>query len=145
MFCFLIIVMGGGAVLGFLFSPDSWYTGLVKPFFNPPNTIFAPVWTVLYIMIGVAGWRIWSKMPRSMLMVLWCVQMILNWVWVPIFFGAHNIIAAFFVILLLLFVIVLFIIRAMSRDKIAAYLFIPYGLWVSFASILNGALLMLNT
>lgn len=144
MFCFIIITIGASFILGFLFSPDSWYAGLAKPFFNPPNTIFAPVWTVLYIMIGVAGWWIWIKAPKSILMVLWCVQMILNWLWVPIFFGAHNIIMAFFVILLLFFVIIIFIIRAIPRNKVAAYLFIPYGIWVGFASILNGAILILN-
>ena len=141
---FLLVVIGVGFLLGFLFRPDDFYAGLVKPFFNPPNVVFGPVWTVLYLMIAVAGWRVWRVAPKSIAMLLWGLQMVLNWLWTPIFFMAHNITGALIVILFLLVTILLFIIRAPKHDKIAAWLFIPYALWVGFATILNAAIVILN-
>lgn len=141
---FVVFVVGTGFVIGYLNVPSGWYAGLNKPWFNPPNWIFAPVWTLLYIMVAVAGWRTWQRGPRSAAMALWFVQLALNFVWSPVFFGAHRIGGALAVIVALLAAIIAFIVMAGPRDRIAALLFTPYAAWVAFATLLNGALWYLN-
>jgi benzodiazapine receptor len=143
---FLVAVVGGGALIGLLTGPDGWYRGLTKPWFNPPDRVFGPVWTILYVMIAVAGWRTWirSRVADTRTMTWWFGQMLLNFLWTPVFFTAHRIDLALVVIVLLLASILVFIVRSAGRDRIAALLFVPYALWVSFATILNVALLRLN-
>lgn len=141
---FILLVLGGGTLIGLMTLPGEWYAGLAKPPFNPPNWIFAPVWTLLYIMVAVAGWRTWQRGPRSAAMALWFVQLALNFVWSPVFFGAHRIGGALAVIVALLAAIIAFIVMAGPRDRIAALLFTPYAAWVAFATLLNGALWYLN-
>jgi len=141
---FLVLVIGGGLAIGFLTAPGEWYAGLAKPSFNPPNWIFAPVWTVLYVLIAVAGWRVWQCKPDGWPIRLWWAQLLLNFLWSPIFFAAHQINLALVVILLLLAVILVFIATSWRRDRAAALLFIPYAAWVAFASVLNASILVLN-
>jgi tryptophan-rich sensory protein len=141
---FLVLVLGGGLAIGFLTAPGEWYAGLGKPGFNPPNWLFAPVWTVLYVLIAVAGWRVWRKDASGWPMWLWCAQLLLNLLWSPTFFAAHQIGVAFLVILLLLVSILAFIFTAWRQDRAAAWLFIPYTAWVGFASVLNGSILVMN-
>ena len=141
---FILLVLGGGTLIGLMTLPGEWYAGLAKPPFNPPNWIFAPVWTLLYIMVAVAGWRTWQRGPRSAAMAPWFVQLALNFVWSPVFFGAHRIGGALAVIVALLAAIIAFIVMAGPRDRIAALLFTPYAAWVAFATLLNGALWYLN-
>ena len=141
---FLVLAAGGGLAIGFLTAPGEWYAGLVKPAFNPPNWIFAPVWTALYVLIAVAGWRIFERDRRSWPMKLWWGQLALNFLWSPVFFAAHDIRLAFIVILLLLAAIVAFIGLAWPQDRVAAWLFAAYAAWVSFAAVLNGTILLLN-
>lgn len=143
---FVIAVVGSGALIGTLTGPDGWYRDLAKPTFNPPDWVFGPVWTALYVMIAVAGWRIWHREgaagPR--VMIWWFVQMLLNFLWTPIFFTAHRIDLALIVILFLLAAILVFIARSWHRDRLASLLFVPYAAWVGFATVLNIALLALN-
>lgn len=141
---FILLVLGGGTLIGLMTLPGEWYAGLAKPPFNPPNWIFAPVWTLLYIMVAVAGWRTWQRGPRSAAMALWFVQLALNFVWSPVFFGAHRIGGALAVIVALLAAVIAFIVMAWPRDRIAALLFTPYAAWVAFATLLNGALWYLS-
>jgi translocator protein len=141
---FLVLVLGGGLAIGFLTAPGEWYAGLGKPGFNPPNWLFAPVWMVLYVLIAVAGWRVWRKDASGWPMWLWCAQLLLNFLWLPTFFAAHQIGLAFLVILLLLVSIIAFIFTAWRQDRAAAWLFIPYAAWVGFASVLNGSILVMN-
>jgi benzodiazapine receptor len=141
---FILLVLGGGTLIGLMTLPGEWYAGLAKPPFNPPNWIFAPVWTLLYIMVAVAGWRTWQRGPRSAAMAVWFIQLALNFVWSPVFFGAHRIGGALAVIVALLAAIIAFIVMAWPRDRIAALLFTPYAAWVAFATLLNGALWYLN-
>jgi tryptophan-rich sensory protein len=140
----LVLAVGGGLAIGFLTAPGEWYAGLAKPAFNPPNWIFAPVWTVLYVLIAVAGWRIFKRDRRGWPMTLWWGQLALNFLWSPVFFAAHDIRLAFIVILLLLAAIVAFIGLAWPQDRVAALLFAAYAAWVSFAAVLNGTILLLN-
>jgi len=141
---FLVLVVSGGLVIGFLTVPGAWYAGLAKPAFNPPSWLFAPVWTLLYILIAVAGWRIWWRDGGSLPMKLWSAQLALNFLWSPVFFAAHQTGLALAVILLLLAAILAFIATAWRRDRVAAWLFVPYAAWVAFASLLNVAIFVLN-
>lgn len=141
---FIIFVMGMGWGLGVLTGPDAWYVSLVKPSFNPPDALFAPVWTVLYIMIAMAGWRIWLRARKSLSMFLWGVQMVLNWLWSPVFFLAHQPASALIIIMMALISVLLFIILAKKHDKIASWLFVPYAFWLGFATIVNASIAWLN-
>ena len=141
---FLLLVLGGGIAIGIGTAPGVWYASLAKPSFNPPNWVFGPVWTVLYIMIAIAGSRIWQRDRSSAAMKLWWVQLLLNFLWSPVFFAAHRMGAALGIIILLLLVIIGFVFVSRKVDRVSAALFLPYVAWVGFASVLNGALLYLN-
>jgi len=141
---FLALVVGGGLAIGALTAPDRWYAQLAKPSFNPPGWLFAPVWTLLYVLIAAAGWRIWRGDGRGWAMKLWWTQLILNFAWSPVFFAAHRIGLALLIVLLLLGVILAFIAVASRQDRIAAWLFAPYAAWVAFASLLNASIYLLN-
>ncbi len=141
---FLVLVLGGGLALGGLTMPGAWYAGLAKPSFNPPAWLFGPVWTALYILIAVAGWRVWQRDRAGWPMKLWWAQMALNFLWTPVFFGAHQIGLAFVVILLMVAAILAFIATAWRQDRVAAWLFVPYAAWVAFAAVLNFSIWILN-
>lgn len=141
---FILCVLGTGLVIGALNLPGPWYAALRKPPFHPPDWVFAPVWTILFLMIALAGFRIFEGEPRSPAMKLWALQMVLNFAWSPIFFSLHRIDIALAVIVGLFAAIVTFVLRQWSVDRLAALLFIPYAAWVGFATVLNAALLMLN-
>ncbi len=141
---FLILVVGGGLAIGFLTAPGAWYAGLAKPSFNPPNWLFAPVWTALYVLIAMAGWRTFARDRSGWSMAIWWAQLVLNFLWSPVFFAAHQIGVALGIILLLLAVVLAFIGASWRRDRVAAWLFVPYAAWLGFASALNAAILALN-
>jgi tryptophan-rich sensory protein len=141
---FLLLVVGGGVAIGFLTAPGEWYAGLAKPPFNPPNWVFAPVWTVLYVLIAVAGWRTFERDRSSWPMKLWWAQLVLNFLWSPVFFAAHRIGLALLVILLLLAAILAFLVMSWRQSRVAAWLFAPYAAWVAFAAVLNGSIWLLN-
>ncbi|MEP7174110.1 MAG: TspO/MBR family protein, partial [Aestuariivirga sp.] len=91
LFYFLTLVVGCGLMIGFITAPGVWYAQLVKPTFNPPSWLFAPVWTALYILIAIAGWRTWQRNRAGWPMKLWWAQLLLNFLWSPVFFSAHRI------------------------------------------------------
>jgi benzodiazapine receptor len=141
---FIILVAGGGLIIGYLTAPGDWYAELAKPAFTPPGWLFGPVWTVLYILIAIAGWSVWLRDRGSWPMKLWWSQLTLNFLWSPIFFSAHQIGFALAVILALLAVILAFIAAAWRQDRMGAWLFAPYAVWVAFASVLNASIFALN-
>jgi translocator protein len=142
---FIILVVGVGWLIGATNLPGQWYAGLQKATFNPPNWIFAPTWTALYVMIAIAGWRTYlQEEPSALPMQLWYAQMVLNFIWSPVVFTLHNLALGLALILALLAVIVGFIWVQSSNDRPAAILFIPYAAWVAFASVLNYSLFRLN-
>lgn len=141
---FIALVLGGGIAIGLLTGPDSWYAALAKPSFNPPNWVFGPVWSVLYLMIGVAGWLVWMQARSSAAMTLWWAQLALNFSWSPAFFAMHRIGLALVVIVLMLAAIWAFVAATARRQPLAALLFVPYGLWVAFATLLNASICLLN-
>jgi tryptophan-rich sensory protein len=141
---FLLLTVGGGLLMGSITVTGGWYESLAKPPFNPPNWLFPPVWTALYVLIAIAGWRVWERDRTSAAMKLWWVQLALNLLWTPVYFGAHRIGLAFLVIALLLLVILAFIRDRWTPDRTAAALFLPYAAWVGFATLLNAAIWWLN-
>ncbi|WP_312526225.1 TspO/MBR family protein [Paracoccus sp. (in: a-proteobacteria)] len=124
---FILGVVGIGLIIGYLNVPGAWYASLEKPWFNPPNWIFAPVWTLLYVLIGVVGWRTWFITDKTDLKALWVAQMVLNFLWSPAFFGAQKPILGFIVTLPLLAAIVLFTVRGRKADPASALMFLPYA------------------
>ncbi len=123
-----------------------WYVSLVKPNFNPPNWIFGPVWTVLFLLIGIALYFVWiSKAKNKQTAYLFfALQMIFNIIWSWLFFYFHNPLFAFTEIIFLWILILLNIIYFYKASKASAYLLIPYIFWVSFAVVLNFYILILN-
>jgi benzodiazapine receptor len=126
-----------------------WYPALVKPSFNPPNWIFAPVWSMLYIMMGIAAGLVWDRMESNTeivkkALVFFAVQLALNALWSYLFFGLKNPGLALLEIVILWLMIYETYVQFGKINKIAGYLFIPYLLWVSFAMVLNASIWWLN-
>jgi tryptophan-rich sensory protein len=141
---FLAVVIGVGALIGVSTAPGVWYEQLAKPPFNPPNWLFGPVWSVLYVLIAIAGWRTFLSEPKGLGMKLWVGQMLMNWAWSPTWFTLHLLWPAFAIISGLLALIVLFIANRWTRDRVSALLFVPYAAWVGFAALLNLSIAILN-
>ena len=139
-----------GAIGGWFTSQyvKTWYLTLNKPSFNPPNWIFAPVWTTLYILMGISAYLIWLKRKEvehfSRTAAIYLLQLVLNVMWSFLFFYAHEIGLAFFEIIALLIAIIINARVFYKIDKTAGLLFIPYILWVSFATILTYSIFSLN-
>jgi benzodiazapine receptor len=127
----------------------TWYPTLVKPSFNPPNWIFAPVWSTLYIMIGIAAGLVWDRIESNTTLVkkalvVFAIQLALNALWSYLFFGLHNPMLAGIEIVLLWLMILETYTQFSKINKIAGYLFLPYLAWVSFAMVLNASIWWLN-
>jgi translocator protein len=140
---FILLVLGCGIAIGFACPPGEWYARLAKPSFNPPNWAFVPAWTVLYVLIAVAGWRTWEH-GRAAAFAVWIAQLTVNFAWSPTFFRARWGDLALVLIFTLLALILIFIGLQWDADRVAALLFVPYAVWVAFASALNAAVLKLN-
>jgi benzodiazapine receptor len=146
-----ILVCQGAGVIGSVFTSPAiptWYASLEKPSFNPPNWIFAPVWTLLFLLMGISLYLIWergleNKKVRTAIFIF-SVQLALNIVWSVIFFGLQAPLYAFVEIIILWLAILITIISFYKISKLAAFLLLPYILWVSFASILNFSIMILN-
>lgn len=138
---FIVGVVAIGILIGTQTGPGAWYQGLAKPSFTPPNWLFGPVWTTLYIIIGVVGARAWlHRGDRG----VWALQMILNFAWSPVFFGLQAPREALFIISALIATVVLFIARNWRRDPLSAKLFIPYAAWLTLATSLNIGIVVMN-
>jgi tryptophan-rich sensory protein len=137
--------------IGSLFSRSAipeWYVHLNKPGFTPPNWVFAPAWLILYTLMGIALFLVWRRgiqdrnIKKSV--VLFGAQLLVNGLWSILFFGQHSPIAGFIDIIILWFLIVFTIISFLRISRLAGLLLVPYLLWVSFATVLNGSILILN-
>jgi len=144
LYIFLIVTLSTGAVGSLFTSPaiPTWYAFLNRPAFTPPNWVFAPVWTALYIMMAFAAWRVWRKTGlRSVEMAAFAVQLVLNLGWSVVFFGLHQIGAALIEIVALdVAILVLFF----HRDRMAGLLMLPYLAWTLFATLLTQTFGQLN-
>lgn len=128
-------------------ASTEWYELLNKPDWNPPGWLFGPVWTLLYTVMAFAAWRVWLKLGFSngkFELGVFLVQLILNGFWSQLFFGMQYPGLAFAEIILLLAAIVYTTLLFFRVDKIAGWLMVPYILWVAFATVLNGAIWLMN-
>ncbi|MCX7757888.1 MAG: tryptophan-rich sensory protein [candidate division WOR-3 bacterium] len=138
-------------VLGSFFTRPNiptWYNFLVKPTFAPPNWLFGPVWTGLFLLMGISLYLVWSKgfgnQAVRAAMFIFVIHLIVNILWSAVFFGLRFPLGGFFVIVALWFLIILTMIYFSAVSKLAAFLLIPYLLWTSFASVLNFMIYKLN-
>jgi tryptophan-rich sensory protein len=135
-------LIGGLATINF---KEPWYSQLIKPSFNPPDWIFAPVWTTLYLMMTVAIWFFWHSKNRNMNTIyIYFIHLIFNTTWSIIFFVFHNIFLALIILIILIVLIIILIVRFKRVNLLSTYLMIPYLLWCCYALILNVNLLILN-
>ena len=124
---------------------EPWYSQLLKSNYSPPDWIFAPVWTTLYLMMTLAIWFFWHSKNRDMNTVyIYFIHIVFNTTWSIVFFGMHNILLALIVLLILIYLIILLMIRFKRVNYICSYLMIPYLLWTCYALFLNFNLLILN-
>ena len=146
LFLFLITTFSASFISGittFKFK-EPWYSTLVKPSFNPPDWVFGPVWTILYILMAIAIWNVWIKSKNINLVYLYFIHLFFNTTWSVVFFGFNQIeLALINLIVLILFFVILFR-KYKVVSKLSAYLMIPYFLWCCFAFLLNLNLIMLN-
>jgi tryptophan-rich sensory protein len=146
-----ILICELAGIVGSVFTTPSipgWYAALAKPPFNPPNWVFAPVWTLLYALMGIAAYLVYEKgLKRNEVrkaLTVFAGQLLLNTLWSVVFFGAHMILGGAVIIIILWGLIALSIWLFSRVSKAAAYLLVPYILWVSFATVLNISLYVLN-
>lgn len=125
-------------------SIQGWYQDLEKPSFNPPNFIFPIVWSLLYVMVAIAGWTLWRVDATKQLKIIFIVYTLMNWAWTPLFFGAQQIALGFFWIMIMNLINIIFIIRAWPIVRLSAVLMIPLLVWTLFASLLNYNIWILN-
>ena len=124
---------------------EPWYSQLVKSSYNPPDWIFAPVWTTLYLMMTIAIWLFWHNKNRDMNTIyIYFIHIIFNTTWSIVFFGFHQIFYALLVLLALIFLIIILIVRFKRVNMLSFYLMFPYLLWCCYAIILNYNLIILN-
>lgn len=139
-----LLLVAAAALAGATNAPDAWFSALQKPAFNPPGWVFAPAWTTLYILMAVAAWRVFRKQGFDPAIAAWGVQLAVNAMWTPLFFGLHRIDLALVDILVLDVLVVATIVLFWRRDRIAAWLMMPYLAWIVFATVLTASIRMLN-
>jgi benzodiazapine receptor len=146
----LLIVLAIGFTASMVTRPEiaGWYSTLKKPVFNPPPWLFAPVWTTIYVLIATAAYLVWKHRSRKPAYIIaravYIIQLTLNFSWSIVFFGLHQVLAALIVIILLWVSIVININWFNKYSKVAGWLLWPYLLWVSFATVLNACIYLLN-
>ena len=147
-FILFFIITFSASIIGGLITisfKDPWYSQLVKSNLNPPDWIFAPVWTALYLMMTLAIWFFWHSKNRNLSTVyLYFIHILFNTTWSIVFFGLHQILLALFVLIGLILMIIILMLRFKRVNIVSYYLMIPYLLWCCFALFLNFNLLILN-
>ena len=140
---FALAMIGVGA-FGASFKPGVWYKGLVRPWFTPPDWLFGPVWTVLYILIAIAGYLVWRRGGWSTALAFWLANIVLNGLWSMLMFGQHRIDLALIDIVGMVLTIVGFMVTAYRIDPRATWCFAPYLAWVALATALNFSIWRMN-
>ena len=134
--------IGGFATVSF---KEPWYSQLVKSNYNPPDWVFAPIWTTLYLMMTLAIWFYWHSKNRDINTIyVYFIHIVFNTTWSIVFFGMHQILFALIVLLILIFLIIILILRFKRVNMLSYYLMIPYLLWCCYALVLNFNLFLLN-
>ncbi len=143
---FLALCLAVGVAAGVVTAPAvaEWYPTLNKPSWTPPSWLFAPAWTVLYVMMAVAAWLVWKAGNAKTALILFFAQLLLNFAWSVLFFGAHSPGLGLIDVAAMWLAIAATIFAFAFRSRLAAFLMVPYLCWVSFAAALNAAIFMLN-
>ncbi|WP_420915828.1 tryptophan-rich sensory protein TspO [Oceaniglobus indicus] len=144
LFLVFMATCAAAAATGVLIRPGEWYRDLAKPGWTPPNRAFPVIWTVLYILIAIAAARVADNAGNTMALALWALQITLNAVWTPVFFGLRMMRAGLVVIAALWLAVALTMVAFFQVDMIAGALFLPYLLWVTVAGALNFSVWRLN-
>jgi benzodiazapine receptor len=146
LFLILIITFIASGIGGFVTASfkEPWYSEIVLPSFNPPSWVFAPVWTVLYILMSVAIWRIWIKFSDRKILNIYFYHLLFNATWSIVFFGFHQIELALINLIIILIFVIILIKTYFKKDKLSFFLTVPYLLWVLYALVLNSAITILN-
>ena len=146
LFLLILITFTASAIGSFITSSfkEPWYSGIILPSFNPPSWVFAPVWTLLYIMMSIAIWKIWKNSFDTKILKIYFIHLFFNSTWSIVFFGFHLIGLALINLIVILLFIIFLMKEYLIRDKISFYLMIPYLAWSSYALILNSSIFLLN-
>ena len=146
LFLILIITFIASGIGGFVTASfkEPWYSEITLPSFNPPSWVFAPVWTVLYILMSVAIWRIWIKFSDRKILNIYFYHLLFNATWSIVFFGFHQIELALINLIIILIFVIILIKTYFKKDKLSFFLTVPYLLWVLYALVLNSAITILN-
>ena len=142
-----LLITFAAAAIGSLFEPGAWYAGLAKPTWTPPSSIFGPVWSILYVMMGVAAWLVWKERGLAgarLALGLYVAQLAANAAWSWLFFGLHRPGYAFLDIVLLWLLVAATLVAFWRIRRAAGWMLAPYLLWISFAAALNLAIRQLN-
>jgi len=146
LFIILLITFLASAIGGFTTTSfkEPWYSQIILPSFNPPSWVFAPVWTLLYVMMSIAIWKIWINSFDLKLLKLYFLHLFFNGTWSIVFFGFHQIGLALVNLIIIIIFIVILMKKYLMKDRLSFYLMIPYFLWSSYALILNSSIFLLN-
>ena len=146
LFLILLITFLASAIGGFTTTSfkEPWYSQIILPSYNPPSWVFAPVWTLLYVMMSIAIWKIWINLFDLKLLKLYFIHLFFNGTWSVVFFGFHQIGLALVNLIIIIIFIVMLMKKYLIKDKLSFYLMIPYFLWSSYALILNSSIFLLN-
>ncbi len=146
----LLLCLAVGAAEGLMTRPEipTWYAGLVKPFWTPAPLVFPIAWTILYVLMAVSFWRLWDLETRSAArtkaMIWFLIQLALNALWSPVFFGWHGTRTALVIIIALFIAIAATMAAALRVERLSAWLLAPYLLWVAYATTINLGVVALN-
>lgn len=143
-FFIFLLVSAAAASTGMFFKPGEWYRSLVKPSFTPPDWLFPVAWTIIYLLLAWAGYRL-TLIPGSQeVLALWAAQIALNTLWTPVFFGAQRVFAGMVILVLLWLVVAAMVVLALRLDVITGLILFPYLVWLCVAAALNFAILRNN-
>ncbi len=143
-FLIFLVACGAAASTGMLFKPGEWYDGLKKPWFTPPNWLFPVAWSIIYLLLAWAGYRLTLLPGSETLLALWAAQIALNTLWTPIFFGAHRIVAGMIILSLLWLIVATMVVLAFQLDSAIGLMLVPYIVWLTVAAALNFSILRHN-
>lgn len=143
-FFIFLLACAAAASTGMLFKPGQWYESLTKPGFTPPNWLFPVAWSIIYLLLAWAGYRLTLIPGSEMLLAVWAAQIALNTLWTPVFFGAHRVFAAMVILILLWLVVAAMVVMALRLDVITGLILLPYLVWLCVAAALNFSILRNN-
>lgn len=143
-FLVFLLACAAAASTGVIFKPGAWYESLVKPSFTPPNWAFPVAWSVIYLLLAWAGYRMAMIPGSELVLALWAAQIALNTLWTPVFFGAHNLVASMVILVLLWLVVAVMLALTMRLDVITGLILFPYLVWLCVAAALNFSILRNN-